>query len=232
MALVKFGAGVVQMSGSIAGTTFARNSSGNYARARTTPVNPASAVQEKVRAVMAYLTDRWLETVTALERAAWGDYALAVAMKNRLGESIHLSGFNHYIRSNSALLYADLAVIDTAPTILALPDQDPTLAFAASEASQQLSVTFDDASGWANEVGGYMFIRMGRPQNPTRYFFSGPYLYADAIVGAASPPSSPAAIAVPTPIVEGHRLWIAARLIRADGRLSEIMTAGPTDAAS
>ncbi|MCJ7602246.1 MAG: hypothetical protein MUO63_12215, partial [Desulfobulbaceae bacterium] len=136
MALVKFGAGVVQMSGSIGGTTFARNSSGNYARARTTGVNPQSTPQEKVRAVMAYLTDRWLETVTAVQRAAWGDYASAVAMKNRLGESIHLSGFNQYIRSNAALLYADKTVVDAAPTTMSLPDMDPTMSFVADEAGQ------------------------------------------------------------------------------------------------
>jgi len=232
MALVKFGAGVVQMSGSIGGTTFARNSSGNYARARTTPVNPQSTRQEKIRAVIAYLTDRWLETVTALQRAAWGDYALAVAMKNRLGESIHLSGFNHYIRSNAALLYGDYAVVDAAPVILALPDQDPTLAFTASEATQDLSIVFDDAAAWAAEVGGYMFVRMSRPQNPTRNFFAGPYLFADALEGAVVPLTSPHDVAAPTPIVEGHRLWIACRIVRADGRLSEVFHAGPTDAAA
>jgi len=227
MALVKFGAGVVQMSGSIAGTTFARNSSGNYARARTTPVNPASAIQEKIRAVMAYLTDRWLETVTALQRAAWGDYALAVAMKNRLGESIHLSGFNHYIRSNSALLYADQTVVDAAPTVLALPDQDPTLAFSTSAATQNMTVTYDDTAAWCDEVGGFLMMRMSRPQNPTRNFFAGPYLWADLVAGSGTPPSSPATVACPTPVAEGHRLWLSARIARLDGRLSEPFVAGP-----
>lgn len=228
MALVRFGAGIVQMSGSIAGTTFARNASGNYARSRTKPVNPASAPQEQIRAVVAYLTDRWLETVTTSQRAAWGDYALAVAMKNRLGESIHLSGFNHYIRSNSAIIYAGATVVDAAPIELSLPDQDTTISFTASEATQNLSVTFDASAAWAAEVGGYMFIRMGRPQNPTRNFFAGPYLYADKIDGAVLPPTSPATITAPTTISAGHRLWIAARIARADGRISEIFHAGPT----
>lgn len=228
MALVKFGAGVVQMSGSIGGTTFARNSSGNYARARTTPVNPQSSTQEKVRAVMAYLTDRWLETVTALQRAAWGDYALAVAMKNRLGESIHISGFNHYIRSNAPRLYADQAVIDAGPTTPSLPDHDPTLSFVADEAGQELTVTFDDGADWDAEVGGFMFVRMGRPQNPTRNFFAGPFMHAGIITGAVIPETSPATIACPTPIVEGHHIWLSARIARADGRLSQAFQVGPT----
>lgn len=232
MALVQFGAGVVQMSGSIGGTTFARGPSGNYARARTVGVNPATAPQEKIRAVMAYLTDRWLETVTPAQRASWGDYALAVAMKNRLGQSIKLNAMNHYLRSNSVLLYGDKTVIDAAPTILALPDQDPTLSFSVSEATQLMTIVFDDTAGWAGEDDGFLFVRMGRPQNPTRTFFAGPHIYAGALDGEAAPISSPLTLAVPTPVVEGHRLWIAARIARADGRVSEIMSAGPTDVAA
>lgn len=228
MALVRFGAGVIQMSGSIGGTTFARNRSGNYARARTTGVNPASALQEKIRAVIAYLTDRWLETVTQSQRDAWGNYASAVAMKNRLGETIKLSGFNHYLRSNASLLYADQSVVDAAPTTLTIPDHDPTLSFTASETTQNLTVTFDNTLAWANEVGGFMFLRMSRPQNPTRNFFAGPYLYAGPIEGAASPPTSPETVTIPTPVVEGHRLWLSARIARVDGRLSEPFVVGPT----
>lgn len=228
MALVKFGAGVVQMSGSIAGTTFARNASGNYARSRTTPVNTSTPLQEKIRAVVAYLTDRWLETVTTAERAAWGDYGSAVTMKNRLSDSIKLSGFNHYLRSNSARLYAGKSVIDAAPAIFSLPEQDPTLAFTASAATQNMSIVFANTHTWATAAGGFLFIRMSRPQSPTRNFFRSPLLYAGAIVGDATPPTSPQTMAVTTPIAVGQKLWIKARASLVDGRLSEIMSAGPT----
>ncbi|GAH13494.1 unnamed protein product, partial [marine sediment metagenome] len=50
MSLVKYGGGIVQMSGSIAGNTFARNRYGNYVRARTKPINPNSDRQVVVRA--------------------------------------------------------------------------------------------------------------------------------------------------------------------------------------
>jgi len=100
MALVKFGGGVVQMSGSIAGDTFARNRYGNYCRARTKPTNPNTSRQQDVRASLAFLTDRWSNTLTALQRAAWNLYGDSVAMTNRLGETTKLTGFNHYIRSN------------------------------------------------------------------------------------------------------------------------------------
>ena len=228
MALVRFGGGISQMSGSIGGTCFARNAAGSYARARTKPVNPQTSIQEKIRAVVAYLTDRWLETVTPTQRAAWSDYALAVSVKNRIGDPIHISGFNHYIRSNAALLYADATVVDEAPTEFSLPEHDPTASFTASEATQNLSVSYNDSADWCKEVGGYMFVRMSRPQNPTRNFFAGPYLYAGDIAGMVEPLQSPQDIVSPTPIVAGHRLWLSCRIARADGRLSESFQVGPT----
>ncbi|GAH66828.1 unnamed protein product, partial [marine sediment metagenome] len=126
-ALVKYGGGIIQMSGSIAGNTHARNRYGNYVRARTKPVNPNSARQIKIRAVIAELTERWLNTLTDNQRTAWATYAAAIAMKNKLGETIHLSGFNHYIRSNAGYLDAVAQYFDDGPEELTLPDQTPLL---------------------------------------------------------------------------------------------------------
>ncbi|MCJ7602240.1 MAG: hypothetical protein MUO63_12180, partial [Desulfobulbaceae bacterium] len=98
------------------------------------------------------------------------------------------------------------------------------------EAGQELTITFDDNAAWAAEVGGFMMVRMSRPQNPTRNFFAGPFIYAGALVGAVIPISSPLPLACPTPIVEGHNLWLSARIARADGRLSEAWQVGPTPA--
>ena len=82
MALVKYGGGVVQMSGSIGGDTHARNRYGNYIRARTKPINPNTDLQVAIRAAMAFLADRWSQTVTSAQRTAWNLYGASVAMKN------------------------------------------------------------------------------------------------------------------------------------------------------
>ena len=103
MALVKYGGGIVQASGSIAGTTHARNRFGNYVRARTKPVNPNSASQGAVRTALSYLAMIWASLLTAAERTSWNTYAAAVAIKNRLGETVYGTGFNHFIGWNSAL---------------------------------------------------------------------------------------------------------------------------------
>jgi len=222
MALIKYGGGIVQMSGSIAGTTHARNRYGNYVRARTKPVNPNTALQQLVRSVIAQLTTRWAQTLAAAQRTAWNLYADNVNMKNRLGEVVHLSGFNHYIRSNSILLRLGLALVDDGPVIFELPDADPTFTVTASEATQNLSAVFDNALNWAVEDGGWLCMFQGQPQNAQRNFFAGPWRLWTAVEGiapggAVSPKEAPAVFA----ISEGQRIWTYARIIRADGRLSE-----------
>lgn len=221
-ALIKYGGGIVQMSGSIAGNTFARNRYGNYMRARTKPVNPDSSRQVKVRAIIATLVERWNETLTAAQRTAWGTYADAIVMKNKLGESIHLSGFNHFIRSNCS--YVDLGggYFDDGPTVLGLAQQDPTFAIAASAATQLISVTFDTGLDWVGESGAGMFLLDGRPQLVTRNFFAGPYRGLEWIGGSLpTPPTSPQDHTGIFTLVEGQKIWVQARIVRYDGRLSE-----------
>lgn len=218
MALIKFGGGITAMSGSIAGNTFARNRFGNYSRARTKPVNPKSEMQSKVRLIMAYLVEYWNEQLSSAERAQWATYAAAISMKNRLGESIKCTGFNHFIRGNSLRLRFAGSVIEAGPAVLTLPPTDPTFLITASVATQLFSVTFDNTQDWAGEVGGYMMFFQGRPQVVTRNFFAGPWKYAGQIDGAVVPPVSPAPVACVMPLVLGQHVWLAARIMRADGR--------------
>ncbi|NVM23408.1 MAG: hypothetical protein HWN68_16695 [Desulfobacterales bacterium] len=221
-ALVRYGGGVIQMSGSIAGDTFARNRSGNYSRARTKPVNPNSAGQNAVRSALTELTTRWAQTLTALQRAAWNLYAANVAMKNRLGEVIYLSGSNHYIRSNSWLARLGLTIVDDGPVIFELPAKDPSFAITASEATQKISVTFDNTMDWASETGAWMELYQGQPQNAQRNFFAGPWRRVLAITGVdGAPPPSPHDAPVDFAISQGQHQWMYARIRRLDGRLSE-----------
>lgn len=221
MALIKFGGGVVQMAGSIGGTTFARNRYGNYARARTKPTNPNSSGQQIVRATLTQLTTRWSTILTAVQRTAWNLYGASVVMTNRLGENIQLSGFNHYVRSNSLIARVGGTHVDDGPTLFELPQADATFAVTATEAAQTIDVTYDDSAPWANEDDGHMFTFQGSPQNAQRNFFAGPWNFLGQIEGAlAVPPVSPDTQPVVTAIAEGQRQWVYARIMRADGRLS------------
>lgn len=222
MALVKFGAGVVQMSGSIGGTTFARNSSGNYARSRTTPVNPQSSRQTAVRASIAFLAAAWSSTLSQAQRDAWKDYAAAVVMSNRLGEATFISGFNHYLRSNSLRKRSAKGLRNDGPIILEIPAQDPTFAITAEAGAQTITVSFDNGLAWANEDSAHCMIFQGQPQNAQREFFDGPWRIVGVLDGSsASPAVSGTAFPVDYAVGLGQREFVYARISRADGRLSE-----------
>lgn len=221
-ALIKFGGGVVDMRGSIAGTVFSKNRYGQYARARTKPVNPNSTGQQEVRNAISEISTRWSQALSAGQRAAWDLYGSSVTMKNRLGENIFLSGFNHYIRSNSFRVRHSKTPVDDGPTIFELPAADGSFSIAASEGSQQITVTFDDGMDWDNETGGFLVYYQGTPQNAQRNFFDGPWRRLSYTAGETGVPvASPVVEAAVFGVAEGQRQWVYARILRADGRISE-----------
>jgi hypothetical protein len=185
-------------------------------------VNPKSNLQEATRTIMKLLAATWSSiALSDLQRAAWATYAAAVAVKNRLGETIYLTGFNHYLRSNASRMAAGLARIDTASTALTLPAGDPVFSVTADAGAQQLTVTFDDTAAWCSETGGAMLISMGQPQGASRNFFGGPWRIAEAILGNTSVPiTSPQLIDASYTLVAGQQIWTQARVITADARVS------------
>lgn len=222
MALVKFGGGITEMRGSIAGDTFSRNRSGAYVRARTKPINPNSARQVVVRAALAFLTERWSSVLTAAQRTAWNLYGNNVVMKNKLGESINLSGFNHYLRSNMLLKIGLATLVDAGPVVFEIPEADPTLAVTGTEAGQTLSYAYDDTMDWADEDGGFLHCFEGQPQNAQRNFFGGPWRRLGSLPGVnGAPPASPLVLGTAYGIAQGQHTWVYCRIQRADGRLSQ-----------
>jgi hypothetical protein len=221
MALLKYGGGIVAMSGSIAGNTFARNRYGNYSRARTKPVNPKSQLQSSRRLALSYLAEYWHETLTTAQRTAWATYANAISMKNRLGESIKLTGFNMFLRTNTARNCYQNSYCPNGPTVLSLPDKDTGFAVTASAATQLLSITWTKALPWTEIAASVMGIEMGRPQLATRNFFNGPWKYVGTIAGNC--PDSPKTMAPPMMLIQGQRVWVYARISTGplDSRLSE-----------
>lgn len=222
MALIKYGGGVVQMSGSIAGNTFARNRYGNYMRARTKPVNPMSDRQVAVRTKISYLTEYWHDTLEVDERGLWDTYAAAVAMKNKLGESIKLSGFNHFIRSNSVRMMHHPGAVTFAPTELSLPPQDPDLACSAEDIAGQTFTFGCDADLFAANGDRLVNIMVdqGRPQLASRNFFDGPWRYMDAF-DVAEGQAGTATFDAPFTFAEGQKVWFRARTYTNFGRVSE-----------
>jgi len=229
MALVQYGGGVLDMRGSIGGQTHSRNRYGNYTRARTTPVNPASQRQNKIRAAIQSLAQRWSNVVTAVQRAAWEVYGDSIVRTNALGQQIKLTGFNHYIRSNSIRLQSDQPVVDAGPTTLTLPPGDDQMVGTVDEANQEISVAFDVTLDWLDEDDAAMFVFMSEPVAAGRSFVGGPWRLAGILEGdSGTPLTSPQTIAVPFPVAEDQVVAVRARIGRADGRLSDLFRSQST----
>jgi len=222
MALVKYGGGILNMSGSIGAQVHSHNRYGQYIRARTTPVNPQSGRQSEVRAIMAFFAQEWSNGLTQAQRDAWEVYAAAITRQNKLGSQIKLTGFNHYIRVNVARAQGNLADVSAGPTTLTLPPGDPVFACTVDEASQEISVVFDDTLAWNTQAGGGLLVSMSIPKAAGVNFIGGPFRFASTIVGVdPGGVASPQTMAVPFPVAEGQEIACSARIAEIDGRLSD-----------
>lgn len=209
-----------QASGSIGGITYSHNAGGLYTRARAIPVNPNTGFQQTIRSLFATLGNAWQNILTAPLRDSWETYASNYKLTNALGELINISGVAMFARNNTARLQAGLARVDDAPTIFTGGPSDPTLEGAASEATQDLTITFDDTLPWVDEDGAGLLVYISRPQGPTINFFKGPYRFAGSIDGNATlPETSPGTVTAPFVFVAGQVLHVRIVIVGADGRI-------------
>ena len=210
-----------QASGSLAATTFSHNRFGQYVRNRTIPVNPSTLRQQDVRAVFSSLAADWSEVLDQGQRQAWNLYGETVDMLNKLGDVVHLTGLNHFIRSNSVILQLPGTQVNNGPTTMSLPSVDPTVVVTASEATQLISVSFDPALAWVGEDDAFLAILMASPKGAGVEFIGGPFRFAGSIAGdATTPPTSPVTMAVPFAVAELQKSQVQGRIVRADGRVS------------
>lgn len=230
--LIRYGVAVNEMRGSAGGITITRNRFGSYLRSRTKPVNPKSQRQVAIRVIMMYLAEQWRESpMTDLIRIAWQTYADSITWTNKLGESVTLTGFNAFVACNAAILSVGGDLVTAAPAALGLPPGDPAFAVTGpSAANQAADIAFDDGFDWCKEDNGYLSMYMGQPQSPSHNFFGGPWRWWRALPGdTAVPLTSPQLTksGAPFTIVQGQKIWYEARVIRADGRISNRFRCAP-----
>ena len=107
------------------------------------------------------------------------------------------------------------------------------MAAAISEATQIITITFDDTMVWADEDDAHMSVYMTSPQIASREYLDIKLRLAGSIDGdLASPPVSPdATITAPYVCSETQKVIVKARIGRADGRLSSFFQSTVTIAA-
>ena len=165
--LIRSGMGM-QLSGSVGGVVAARNAGGAYLRNRTVPVNPNSVRQQASRSVFATAATVW-RGLTVAERGAWDAYAVESPVLNRLGESITISGFSHYVRTNAFRFAADALRLDVAP----VTPGESTLGELNSVAfSVSTGLTIVSATPTAVGPG---IVQVGPPVSAGVSFFKGPF---------------------------------------------------------
>ncbi len=211
-------------SGSVGGLTASHNRGGNYFRARVIPVNPQTGLQSAVRDALTLCVNTWINVLGGPARNNWNNYASNVPVTDSLGQSIFLSGQQHFIRSNvprvQALGTGAAAIVNNPPFIFDTGEVDPTAIIAVTAPSVS-SLIFDVTLDWVDEDDSLMMTYYGRPQNATINFYKGPYRFAGLITGnSITPPTSPDAQTVPFAGSAGQRIFAYSRISRADGRLS------------
>lgn len=208
------------MSGSVGSVVGSRNRSGAYLRTKVIPVNPGTAAQVLARNRMSALSNYWYNGLTEAERAGWNTYAANVAVTNRIGEQIFLTGMNWYVGCNTLRDQAGGTITwnEDAPTVFNLASFN-IASIIASEATQQFSVTYVDGDDWTAENGALLGYAT-RPQNASVNFNAQPFRFAAAVEGdGVTPPLSPQTFPAPFAFVEGQKLWARFNCIIADSRI-------------
>jgi hypothetical protein len=83
----------------IGGLVYSKNPYGQYVRNKTIPHQPRTATQQANRAQVSEISPLW-RILTPAQRLGWNNYALRVRYRDSLGQSLHLSGFQHFTRAN------------------------------------------------------------------------------------------------------------------------------------
>lgn len=211
-----FGGGAA--SGAQGSTVASHNRFGQYLRARTTPVNPASSQQQAVRNAVKNLTASYQNTLTTNQRTAWQTYANNVTSLNRLGDGVNMTALNAYTRSNTSRQQASQTTIQDAPTTFDLGSfTTPTITLGAGTFNG--TVTFSAADAWATGTSSTsgLLIYASRQQAPSINFFKGPYRLA------AKVNSTTGTATFTLPFIAGpstNKTFFQLRAAFTDGRLS------------
>lgn len=211
---------VTDARGSIGGLTASRNAAGGYFRRKVSPVQPGSEEQQTVRAYMLNVMQAWVSTLTDAERLGWKTYADATPQPDSLGNIRSIGAVGAYVRTNILRLLAGKTRVDTPPAEFRFCDLTEPNITGVDATDQEATVTFTNTDEWATAAGGTLLIFAGRPRNPSRNYFKGPYRLAHVVDGAATPPTSPATVELPFAVEAGQVVGFRFVAVSADGRVS------------
>lgn len=228
MALIQLPEGT-QITGSIGGTTYARNRAGYYKRNRTTPINPNTPLQAASRSYMGQAATAWRSLLTQTQRDEWIAYAAATPKLNKLGQTFYWTGAQAFIASTTFAMHAGTTIIDpTAPWEPGVPEVPAAISDLAIVAAADVttppppdnSVVLDFAEWTGTTVLGtasaFIFWVSGIFGQGVK-FHNGPWFAAYVEAGSVGGTET---ITFPFTIPAGARQFYRWRVLDAQKRLS------------
>lgn len=224
MAKVRFGGGVSEMRGSIAGNVFSRARSGAIVRNRIAPIQPNTSAQSFVRANFQSATDGF-KALTAAEVLEWNEVAQTVSRFNSLGETYTPSGKQLYMESalNQYVIGNDVASVslDKIQTDPNLPSLEP---YALNLTVVGTAITVMTISSMVSSNGTHLVVQATPPLLPSYGNKVGSYrqIVADAL-SATEPLIGGYTLQYPSaidPAAIGNVIHVRARAINSDTGLS------------
>jgi len=222
MALIAPGSLVADIRGSVGDVTYARNASGLYVRARTSPDQPESSERDKRQAALTALSQAWSATLTEAQRSTWRTYAARFPMPNRLGRLRFWDGLRHFIRCNAQHYRVSEAItFSSAPP--APPTYPPTFTIGASHMPNILNFSVPPSNYDPPPTGMRLYAYAGLQVNQGVTYYSGPWRYLDwTEFDGDSWADLPLGGAVWYDMTPGHRVF---------ARLVAVLAAGETSIA-
>lgn len=185
MALVVLGTTLGQASGRIGGTIFSKNRAGVYIRNGTKPVNTYSYYRQQVKARLSDASKHWVG-LTQAQRDAWNTWAAQVPWKNRLGQSISLSGQQGCIQCNARILAVGGAMIDI-PSLTVSPDNISGVTVTRDIGAGTFNLAWTSGALGASEC---LWLRGAVLDSPSQKYWTNRFRWFKTTAAAATTPQT------------------------------------------
>ena len=214
MAKAKYGGGIQDLRGAIAGQVHSRNTFGNYVRQKVSPVQPRSARQQEIRSNVAELSQRYSTQLSDTQLEAWRQAAASNTVRDVFGDTMTLTGINLYVKLNSVRALVNLAPLDDPPA----PEELQTPLANITWNGTVLNVNFSNVSPTQ-----YLAVWLTKPLPPGRAFVQQELRLLELIPGTATSPvdiTGAYEMRFGT-ISPGSKIWLSARTVSPRGWQSQ-----------
>lgn len=223
MAIFKPGPLVSEVRGKVGGVVFARNKGGAYIRNFAAPTQGQFEAREEAKGAFGYLANLWGD-LDPVQREGWAAYGQAVPTINSLGEEQTLSGIAAFLRSNSILRRAGVAVRMDPPDASVggptLGEPTVTISVVGSDVDD-MTVLFSSADPYGDSSQAILQAQVSPAVTTARESPAGlPMRYVGAPSVTTNGPGNASDFSrLPEMVLPGRTYWFRFRIVTLDGRL-------------